>query len=65
VDADRLAGLAGQPRGANLALLGYAAGKGVLFAGPDLFEETIRQTTPAKYLEGNLDAFRAGLGASR
>ena len=28
VDADRLAGLAGQPRGANLALLGYAAGKG-------------------------------------
>jgi indolepyruvate ferredoxin oxidoreductase beta subunit len=65
VDADRLAGLAGQPRGANLALLGYAAGKGFLFAGPDLLEETIRQTTPAKYLEGNLGAFRAGIEASR
>jgi indolepyruvate ferredoxin oxidoreductase, beta subunit len=65
VDADRLATLAGQPRAANLALLGYAAGKGVLFAGPDLFEETIRKNAPAKYLDQNLAAFRAGVDAAR
>jgi Pyruvate/2-oxoacid:ferredoxin oxidoreductase gamma subunit len=65
VDADRLAAGAGEPRAANLALLGYAAGRGVLFAGPDLFEKTIRAITPAKYLDRNMAAFRAGLGASR
>jgi indolepyruvate ferredoxin oxidoreductase beta subunit len=65
VDADRLALQAGEPRAANLALLGYAAGRGILFAGPDLFEATIRTTTPAKYLERNLAAFRAGVEAAR
>ena len=65
VDADRLAALAGEPRAANLALLGYAAGKRVLFGDPDLFEETIRKTTPAKYLDRNLSAFRAGVEAAR
>jgi indolepyruvate ferredoxin oxidoreductase beta subunit len=65
VDADRLAAEAGEPRAANLALLGYAAGKGVLFAGPDLFEATIRRVTPAKHLERNLTAFRAGVEASK
>jgi indolepyruvate ferredoxin oxidoreductase beta subunit len=65
VDADRLASLAGQRRAANLALLGYAAGQGVLFAGPDLFEATIRRITPAGYLDQNLAAFQAGVEASR
>jgi indolepyruvate ferredoxin oxidoreductase beta subunit len=65
VDADRLAAQAGQPRAANLALLGYAAGKGALFAGADLFEETIRKSTPTRYLDQNLAAFRAGVEASR
>ena len=65
VDADRLAALAGESRAANLALLGYATGKVVLFAGADLFEQTIRKTTPAKYLERNLAAFRAGIEAAR
>jgi indolepyruvate ferredoxin oxidoreductase beta subunit len=65
VDADRLAVLVGQPRAANLALLGYAAGKGALFAGPDIFEETIRQITSSKHLNQNLAAFRAGVEASR
>jgi len=65
VDADHLAALTGEARGANLALLGYAAGKGVLFAGPDLFEESIRKSTPAKYLDRNLAAFRAGVQAAR
>jgi len=65
VDADRLAAQVGQPKAANLALLGYAAAKGALFAGPDLFEATIRQIAPAKHLGGNLAAFRAGVEASR
>ena len=64
VDADGLAVHVGQPRAANLALLGYAAGKGVLFAGPDLFEQTIQGITPAKHLDQNLAAFRAGVKAS-
>ena len=64
VDADGLAARVGQPRAANLALLGYAAGKGVLFAGPDLFEQTIQRITPAKHLDQNLAAFRAGMEAS-
>jgi indolepyruvate ferredoxin oxidoreductase beta subunit len=65
VDADHLAALAWQTRAANLALLGYAAGKGALFAGPDLFEETIRKNTPTRYLDQNIAAFRAGVEASR
>jgi len=65
VDADGLASRAGEPRAANLALLGYAAGKGLLFAGADVFEAAIRQAIPARYLNGNLAAFRAGLEASR
>lgn len=65
VDADRLAAGVGQSRAANLALLGYAAGKGVLFAGPDLFEDTIRKITPTKHLDQNIAAFRAGVEASR
>ncbi len=65
VDADRLAAGVGQPRAANLALLGYAAGKGMLFTGPDLFEETIRKTAPARYLDQNIAAFRAGVEAAR
>lgn len=64
VDADGLAAHVGQPRAANLALLGYAAGKGLLFAGPNLFEETIRTVTPAKHLDQSLAAFRAGVEAS-
>lgn len=65
VDADGLATRAGEPRAANLALLGYAAGAGILFAGPECFEEIIRKITPAKYLDRNMAAFRAGLDASR
>jgi len=65
VDADALAVSAGQPRAANLVLLGFAAAERALFAAPDLFEATIRRITPAKYLEQNVLAFRAGVGASR
>ena len=65
VDADGLAIKAGEPRAANLALLGFAVGRNVLFAGADLFEGVIRATTPPKYLERNLAAFRAGIEAAR
>ena len=65
VDADRLATLAGQPRAANLALLGYAVGKDALFAGPSLFAETIRTITPARHRDQNLAAFQAGVEAAR
>jgi len=64
VDAAALASSSGSPRSANLALLGYAAGKGGLFAGPACFEEAIRSVTPARHLDGNLAAFRAGVEAS-
>jgi indolepyruvate ferredoxin oxidoreductase, beta subunit len=65
VDADRLAAAAGEPRAANLVLLGYAAAAGALFAAPALFEETLRRITPARRLEQSLAAFRAGVEASR
>jgi indolepyruvate ferredoxin oxidoreductase beta subunit len=65
VDADHLSAGAGQPRAANLALLGYAAARGGLFAGPVSFEETIRRVTAARYLDRNLAAFRAGVEASQ
>jgi indolepyruvate ferredoxin oxidoreductase beta subunit len=64
VDATALASASGSPRSANLALLGYAAGKGGLFAGPSCFEEAIRSVTSARHLGGNLAAFRAGVEAS-
>ncbi len=65
VDAARLAAMAGEPRAANLALLGFAVGKGLLFAGAEHFEGVIRAATPPKSLEGNLAAFHAGLEAAR
>jgi len=63
VDADGLAASAGQPRAANLVLLGFAVATGSLFAGADLFEATIRKIAPAKYLDQNISTFRAGVGA--
>jgi len=65
VNADGLASGAGEPRAANLAVLGYAAGKGILFAPAEAFEAAIRQAIPARYLAGSLRAFQAGLEASQ
>jgi indolepyruvate ferredoxin oxidoreductase beta subunit len=65
IDATGLAVAAGAPRSANLALLGYAAGTGRLFAGPDAFESAIRTATPTGRLEHSLAAFRAGREAAR
>jgi indolepyruvate ferredoxin oxidoreductase beta subunit len=65
VDASGLASAAGAPVAANLALLGYAAGKGGLFGEAALFEAVVRAVTSARYLESNVAAFRAGVEAAR
>lgn len=65
VDATALAAGAGSPAAANLALLGYAAGQGGLFAEPACFEAAIRTVSPAKHLDRSLAAFAAGVEASR
>ncbi|MBM4274666.1 MAG: pyruvate ferredoxin oxidoreductase [Deltaproteobacteria bacterium] len=48
------------PVAANLALLGYAVGKGGLFCGADLLEKVIGEKTPERFREMNLQAFQAG-----
>ncbi len=65
VDAAALAAAAGSPRAVNLALLGFAAGRGGLFGEPAGFEAAIRAVTPSRFLEKNLQAFHAGIGAAR
>jgi indolepyruvate ferredoxin oxidoreductase beta subunit len=52
------------PVAANLILLGFAAGKRLLFCEADLLEEIIRQKSPERFREGNLQAFRGGLQAA-
>ncbi len=65
VNADALAVGAGERRAANLALLGFTVGRDLLFAGASHFESVIRATTPSKYLDRNLAAFRAGVEAAQ
>ena len=65
VDARSLAATHGLPPvAANLILLGFAAGKGGLFAGPDLLTEMIAAKTPERFREASLRAFQAGLAAA-
>ena len=64
VDAQALAQKLKAPVTANLVLLGYAAGQGGLFCDAALLEQTIAAKTPARFLDTNLKAFRAGLQAA-
>jgi len=65
VDARFLAETHGLPPvAANLILLGFAAAKGGLFAGPDLLAEMIAAKTPERFREASLRAFQAGLAAA-
>jgi Pyruvate/2-oxoacid:ferredoxin oxidoreductase gamma subunit len=48
---------------ANLILLGYAAGKGGLFAEPDLLIEVIAAKTPERFRETSLRGFQVGMAA--
>ena len=52
------------PVAANLILLGFAAGRGGLFAGPDLLAEMIAAKTPGRFREASLRAFALGLAAA-
>ncbi|MFB3818602.1 MAG: 2-oxoacid:acceptor oxidoreductase family protein [Candidatus Methylomirabilales bacterium] len=65
VDATRLAAAVGAPRAANLALLGFAAGSGRLFADCEGLERAIAAAAGARHLQGSLAAFHAGLEAWR
>jgi indolepyruvate ferredoxin oxidoreductase beta subunit len=64
LDAGALAAAGGLPPVAvNLILLGYAAGRGGLFAGPDLLLEVIAARSPERVRQASLRAFHAGLAA--
>jgi indolepyruvate ferredoxin oxidoreductase beta subunit len=52
------------PVAANFILLGYAAGRGGLFAGPELITEVIAARTPAGLREASLLAFQVGRSAA-
>jgi indolepyruvate ferredoxin oxidoreductase, beta subunit len=52
------------PVAANLILLGFAAGKGGLFAEPDILTEMISAKTPERFREASLKAFALGLAAA-
>jgi indolepyruvate ferredoxin oxidoreductase, beta subunit len=52
------------PVAANLILLGFAAGQGGLFVGPDLLAELIAAKTPERFREASLRAFALGLAAA-
>jgi indolepyruvate ferredoxin oxidoreductase beta subunit len=65
VDGRTLAAAHGLPPvAANLILLGFAAGKGGLFAGPDLLAAMIAAKTPERFREASLKAFQIGLTAA-
>lgn len=57
-------GLGLAPVTANLILLGFAAGKRLLFCQADLLEEIIRDKSPERFRGGNLRAFGEGLKAA-
>jgi len=52
------------PVAANLVLLGFAAGHGVLFCGADLLEDIIREKSPHRFRDVNREAFRLGRQAA-
>jgi len=65
VDARALAQKNGLPPvAANLILMGYAAGRGGLFAEPDLLTAVITAKTPERFREASLRAFHVGLAAA-
>jgi len=65
LDARSLAAAHGLPPvAANLILLGFAAAKGGLFAGPEILAEMIAAKTPERFREASLKAFQLGLAAA-
>ena len=65
LDALSLAtGLGLPPVAGNLIILGFAAGKRLLFCQEDLLEGIIRDKSQERFREGNLRAFREGSQAA-
>jgi len=54
-----------RPVAANLVVLGYAAGRGLLFCEAGLLAEIIGGHTPEGHREAHLRAFRAGVAAAQ
>jgi indolepyruvate ferredoxin oxidoreductase, beta subunit len=59
IDAKGIAHQMGNPRAANIVLLGYAIAKLNAF-DPQIFEETVVSLSPASFSELNLEAFKRG-----
>ena len=64
LDADGLAQKIGNPRGANLVLISYAASKGLLPFSQQEIEEAVTRLVPPALREVNLKAVQAGFGAT-
>lgn len=64
VDATAMATTLGSPVSANLVLLGFAAGSGLLFSPPEAVQETIRRLG-GKRIEMSLRAFQSGWDEAR
>lgn len=65
VDGLSLAAQLGLPHvAANLVLLGFAAGKGGLFCGAEEMQKVIRDETPERFRDMNLQAYQAGRAAA-
>jgi indolepyruvate ferredoxin oxidoreductase beta subunit len=65
LDATGIAHRLGRPVAANLVLLGYVVGRGLLFAGEATVHHALRAISPSRLLEGSLEAFSAGIAAAR
>jgi indolepyruvate ferredoxin oxidoreductase beta subunit len=61
IDASGIARQLGNAVLSNLVLLGLAVRQQALFCNAAECETAIRQLAPAKFVEGNLEAFRLGL----
>lgn len=60
VDALELARQAGNPRGANVTMVGVLAGVRLLPFGDAAWQEALKRVLPAKLLDANQKAFEAG-----
>ncbi|MFZ2089093.1 MAG: 2-oxoacid:acceptor oxidoreductase family protein [Desulfobaccales bacterium] len=65
VDALGLAAHSGLPAvAANLIVLGFAAGRNLLFCRDAMLEEIIREKSPPRFCETNVQAFLTGIKAA-
>ena len=64
VDALSIARQAGSPQALNMALLGFAAGLGVLGVGTETLEAAVADLSPDRHRAVNLGAFGGGRSAS-